>query len=60
MRQRQKANRPGGRKVDEAAQQAARANAAFEALFKIDPKFLNSEYELKRIFGAKVINYERR
>ncbi|CAL8100993.1 unnamed protein product [Orchesella dallaii] len=32
---------------------------AFEQVFKIDNKLLNPEFELKKIFGAKVINYER-
>lgn len=32
---------------------------SFEQIFKIESKLLNPDFELKKIFGAKVINYER-
>lgn len=69
MKQRQKGSSrppPIARKIDERQSGSGghsgggAAKAAFEGIFRIDSKFLNSEFELKKIFGSKVINYERR
>lgn len=56
----QKATTRPTRKNESDAVSSSSGKTAFEELFKIDSKYLNSEFELKRIFGSKVINYERR
>ncbi|XP_021963166.1 transcription factor 25 [Folsomia candida] len=55
----QKATTRPTRKNESDAVSSSSGKTAFEELFKIDSKYLNSEFELKRIFGSKVINYER-
>ena len=37
----------------------AQNDAEFERLFGMDSKYLNSEFELRKIFGSKVLNMER-
>ena len=37
----------------------AQNEAEFERLFGMDSKYLNSEFELRKIFGSKVLNMER-